>query len=135
MHIFRIRSGGYRASRTSIWQSSVAGWLDYRMSLPDDYGPRWEAHLRAAPGGRDLITPLQWARIRRIDGVLHLAGREECGRPNTKAKSDLQPQSWLCALTPGDAEPLIARIRFTSATGYTADEDDEYEPFPPETRQ
>lgn len=125
MHIFRMRSGGYRLPGSSILGSGVSGWLDYRQSPPDDYGPRWEAHLRATPGGPDLLVPLLWAKVRRIDGVLHLAGREECGRRNTKAKSELRHQSWLCAINAEDAEPLIARIRLNTFGFSDGDSEDD----------
>lgn len=111
-YVYLMRSNGVpRDGNDPMLHEPVCGWLEYVKSPPDSLGPRMQAHLRDGRGGAHLLKPLQWARLRRIDGgVLHLTGREECGRPNTKAKSELRRQSWLCAADPAEAAPLLARV-------------------------
>ncbi len=50
----------------------MLGWLVYQQVPLDDYGVRWEAHLLEDRGGKPLLLSLQWARLRRVDGVMHL---------------------------------------------------------------
>lgn len=114
LYVYRMRTGGNRLEgNDEALRRPVRGWLELRPSPRDDYGPRLEAHLREGEGGSALLRPLYWARVRRVSGVMHLAGKEECGRTATKAKSDLQPQSWLCAINPEDALPLLERVRIS----------------------
>jgi hypothetical protein len=101
----------------------VRGWLEFKRSPLDSYGPRWEAHLLDQQGGRDIIPPMRYARLHRLDGVMHLVGQEEGGRKNTKASSRPWKQSWLCALDAADAQPLLERVHVTCATGFSAEGD------------
>lgn len=128
-----MRSNGHRlAGAELIHQQPVRGWLEFKRSPLDSYGPRMEAHLLDRRGGKDLILPLYYARLARIDGVMHLAGNERVGRSNTKANTRRVSQSWLCALDPADAQPLLARIRVTHSTGFSAENDNDIEdPFEP----
>jgi len=83
-------------------------------------------------GGKDLIPPLYYARLVRIGGVMHLAGRERAGRGNTKASTRPVGQSWLCALDRADALPLLERVRVDRASGFSPEDDsDECDPYGP----
>lgn len=128
-----MRSSGHRLAGTNpALLRGVQGWLEYKRSPLDSYGPRMEAHLLDRPGGHDLIRPLYYARLVRIQGVLHLAGREREGRNNTKAKTRPVSQSWLCALDPADALPLLQQVRVTRVSGFDPqDDEDEEDPFGP----
>ncbi|RYH67815.1 MAG: hypothetical protein EON54_03745 [Alcaligenaceae bacterium] len=118
MHIYRMRVRGELASRDVILKLAASGWLDFRRVPPGAYGPSFEARLLDSRGGRDRLPPLYWARILRIDGVLHLVGKEDCGRPNIKARPDMRYQSWLCASDPAAAAPFIARVKEEIDDGY-----------------
>lgn len=99
--------------------------LTYKQSPLDDHGPRFETHL-VDRAGKALILPLYWARIRRIEGgVMHLAGTEEGGRTNTKARPERYKQSWLCAVNPADAMPLLDRVYITARHGYDPEADND----------
>ncbi len=83
-----MRANGHRlASTDPALLRGVSGWLEFKRSPLDSYGPRMEAHLLDRPGGKDLIRPLYYARLVRIEGVLHLAGREREGRDRTKSST------------------------------------------------
>jgi len=135
MHVwvYRMRENGLRkAGSDPRLRRGVEGWLDFCRSRLDTQQPSWEAHLRDGRGGRDLVQPLYRARLLRVDGVLHLAGKEFQGRQTQKAKSWPTPQSWLVALDPLDGLRLIEKIYVTSASGFSAEDDDEPEPeWPP----
>lgn len=133
IYLYRMRSGGHRiAGANPALRQAVRGWLHFARTPLDDYGPRFEAHLLDSKGGKDLVPPLRYAQLRRVDGVMQIVGREEGGRKNTKVKSVPLKQSWLCALEPADAEPLLARVRVVSATGFSAEDDfAEDDPFAP----
>lgn len=119
-----MRANGHRlASTDPALLHGVNGWLEYKRSPLDSYGPRMEAHLLDRPGGKDLIRPLYYARLVRIEGVLHLAGREREGRDNTKASTRPVGQSWLCAFDPADALQILRRVRVNHATGFSAEDD------------
>jgi len=128
-----MRANGHRlASTDPALLHGVPGWLEFKRSPLDSYGPRMEAHLLDRPGGKDLIRPLYYARLVRIEGVLHLAGREREGRSNTKANTRAVSQSWLCALDPADALPLLERVHVTRASGLGPEDDmDDSDPFAP----
>lgn len=131
-HVYRLRSGGHRIAGTdpSLFQG-VEGWLEYRRSPLDSYGPRMEAHLLDRTGSKDLIPPLFYARLVRIGGVMHLAGRERVGRGNTKASTRPVGQSWLCALDPAEALSLLERVRVHRASGFSPDDDFDDDPYAP----
>lgn len=132
MHIYRLRSGGLRiAGSDPELRNGVYGWVEFKRSPLDSYGPRMEAHLLDRTNGKDLIRPLYYARLRRIDGVMHLAGREREGRNNTKANTRPVSQSWLCAFDPADALPLLAKIHVHSPAGFSPDEEYDDDPFAP----
>jgi hypothetical protein len=124
LHVFRMRQGGQRrAGSDPALRVSVLGWLEFVRS--DGEGPpAWEAHLRSDRGGHDIIPPIYYAHLRRVDGVMHLVGREEIGRPNPKAKVRLVAQSWLCAIDPAEALPLLRRVVIDSVTGFSPEDDD-----------
>lgn len=106
-----MRSSGQRIPGSDPgFRRGVQGLLTYKQSPLDDYGPRWEAHLKDQ-SGKELLLPLYWARIRRIEGgVLHLAGIEEDGRKATKARPERWKQSWLCAVDREDAMRLLVKV-------------------------
>lgn len=112
-------------------QRPAQGWLFFARSPLDSYGPRMEAHLLDQQGGKDLIPPLYYARLVRMDGVMHLSGHERIGRNNTKSNTRPAAQSWLCAMSPSDALPLLRKVRVSSATGFTDDDDEDYDPMAP----
>lgn len=130
-----MRAYGHRlASTDPALLDSVQGWLEFGPSPLDSYGPRNEAHLRDRPGGQDLVRPLYYARLVRIQGpgLLHLAGRELEGRKNTKASARLVGQSWLCAPDPAEALRLLRRVRAHHATGFSPEDDAaEEDPYAP----
>ncbi len=127
--VYRMRESGQRiAGADPRLRRGVEGWLEFSRSIMDVQQPSWEAHLRDGRGGKDLVLPLYRARLLRVDGVLHLAGRESLGRQTQKAKSRPAPQSWLVALDPLDALRLIDKVYVGSATGFSAEDDDEPEP-------
>lgn len=128
-----MRSNGRRLAGADLHeQQPVQGWLEFKRSPLDSYGPRMEAHLLDQRGGKDLVLPLYYARLARIDGVMHLAGQERVGRSNTKANTRRVNQSWLCAMDPADALPLLERVYVVKASGFSVDGDqDEDDPFAP----
>lgn len=132
-YIFRMRAAGHRLAGKDLSQQVPAhGWLEFKRSPLDSYGPRMEAHLLDKRGGKDLLLPLYYARLARIDGVMHLAGQERIGRTNTKASSRRVNQSWLCAQEPADALPLLTRVHVVSATGFGPESDhDDDDPYAP----
>lgn len=129
-----MRSGGHRiAGSDPALRQAVHGWLLYKRTPADDYGPRWEAHLLDRPNGKALTLPLFRARFARVDGVLHIVGTEEGGRTNTKARPSLWKQSWLAAQDPADALPFLDKVSLSSATGFSPEadhlDDDPYAPL------
>ena len=79
-----MRSNGHRLAGPDLSQQVPAhGWLEFKRSPIDSYGPRMEAHLLDRPGGKDLILPLHYARMACVDGVMHFTGHERVGRTNT----------------------------------------------------
>lgn len=102
-------------ARDLLARQPMLGWLVYQQVPLDDYGVRWEAHLLEDRGGKPLLLSLQWARLRRVDGVMHLVGREDCGRRSKKASPVWRPQSWMCAFDPTDAQPLLQRMQVAAA--------------------
>lgn len=56
---------------------------------------------------KDLVPPLYRAQLRRVAGVMHLAGWERLSRGTQKAKATDERQSWLCAVNPADAVPGV----------------------------
>lgn len=106
------------------------GWLEFKRTPLDSYGPRMEAHLLDQRGGKDVIRPLYFARLVRIDGVMHLAGLEREGRTNTKASTRPVKQSWLCVLDPAEAAPILNRVHIKRASGF-AEDDPNDDPFAP----
>lgn len=100
------------------------GQLYFGPTPLDDYGPRMQARL-LDQAGADLLSPLQFAKIARIEGVMHITGLEYYlrGRKGTPNK---HKQSWLCALQPADALPFLDRIHVPDVGGFGVDDlDDE----------
>lgn len=119
-HVFQIRSGGLRRHSTDPHlRKSVQGWLYFGPTPLDDYGPRMQARL-LGPDKADLILPLQYARILRMDGVVHIAGVEYYLR-GRKGTPERWKQSWLCAHDPLEALPILDRIKTVSVTGFDDD--------------
>ncbi len=115
-HVYVLRNGGKRVASTDLLeQQPVRGWLQYKQVPLDDLGPRWEAHLLTMAGGKPLLRPLNWARLRRVEGVMHLVGREDCGRQSKKASPAWRRQSWMCAFDPADARPFLQRMAAAAA--------------------
>jgi len=111
MHIYQLRSFGSRVRASELLARPPAyGWLQYKQTPLDSYGQRWEAHLLTAQGGKPLLPPLFWARLRRVDGVMHLVGREDCGRQTKKASPAWKRQSWMCAADLTLAAPMLERL-------------------------
>lgn len=126
-----MRSNGIRLAGTSPeLRSFVRGWLEFKRTPEDSYGPRMEAHLLNQRGGKDLIRPLYYARLLRIDGVMHLAGKEREGRANTKASTRPVNQSWLCATDPADGLQILDRVYVHRASGFGEDDPND-DPFAP----
>lgn len=121
-----MRNNGRRVpARELSARPPVRGWLQYKETTIDTYSPRWEAQLLEAQGGRSVIPTLYWARFRRIEGVMHLVGREDCGRGGKKASPLWRPQSWMCAFDPADAAPMLERLRLAALSApYDPFEDD-----------
>lgn len=113
------RKGNDRALR-----ESVKGWLYFGPTPLDDFGPRMQARL-LGPDHSDLILPLQYAHIKRIEGVMHIVGVEYYLR-GRKGTPERWKQSWLCAFEPSDATPFLDKLRTGSVTGF--DDDDQSEP-------
>lgn len=126
IYVYVLRSSGTRVRvRDLLDRQPTRGWLQYKQVPLDDYGLRWEAHLLTEAGGKSLLRPLDRARVRRVEGVMHLVGREDCGRGSKKATPLWRPQSWMCALAPADAEPLLQRMQAaTAAAPYNPFEDE-----------
>ncbi len=127
LYVYRMRHGGARvAGSDPALRRAAYGWLEFARSPLDSYGPRWEAHLRIERGGHeDAIPPLHYARVLRVDGVMHLIGRENLGRGNTKAKPVWKQQSWLCAIDPAHAMPLLDKVWLPAPVdGWMSPEDD-----------
>jgi hypothetical protein len=126
-----MRSRGQRiAGYTLRAAPGVSGWLVLQPHVLDGTEVGMVARLHRAPGGPEILVPLHHARVRRVDGVMHLIGTELVSR-STKGTPARWPQSWLCALHPADARPLLARVYVGSATGWDAEHDDLPEPADP----
>ena len=122
--VYRMRADGHRlAGRHPALRKGVRGWLEYRPTPLDSYGPRMEAHLLDRQGGKDLVPPLYRAQLRRVAGVMHLAGWERLSRGTQKAKATDERQSWLCAVNPADAESLLGRVYVPGIPGYSPEDD------------
>lgn len=118
-----MRSRGIRRTHNDrALRAGVKGWLYFGPTPLDDFGPRMQARL-LGPDRNDLILPLQYARILRIEGVMHIAGVEYYLR-GRKGSPERWKQSWLCAHDPNDAFPILDRIKAVSATGFEDDPDD-----------
>ncbi len=116
IYVYVLRSSGTRVRvRQLLERQPTRGWLQYKQVPLDDYGPRWEAHLLTEAGGKSLLRPLNWARLRRVEGVMHLVGREDCGRGSKKSTPLWRPQSWMCAADPADAGPFLERLQAEEA--------------------
>ena len=112
IHVYLLRSSGRRVPvRELIARPPTHGWLQYQQVPLDDYGVRWEAHLLGGRGGKPVLPSLHWARVRRMDGVMHLVGRENCGRASKKATPIWRLQSWMCVFDPADAQPMLERLQ------------------------
>lgn len=120
------RVPGYRLRETS----GVPGWLVLQPHLLDGREVGMVARLYRSQGGPEILVPLHYARVRRIDGVMHLAGTELVSR-STKGAPARWPQSWLCALDPVGARPLLERVYVGSATGWDAEHDGLPDPSDP----
>lgn len=117
-----MRAQGRRVPKFSPDQmKGVLGHLYFGPTPLDDFGPRMQARLLDR-AGEDLILPLHYAKIARIDGVMHIAGIEYYLR-GRKGSPERWKQSWLCAHRPEDAWPILERVRVPSVTGFS-DEDD-----------
>lgn len=101
----------------------IAGLLYFGPVPLDDYGHRMEARLLDRPGGKDLILPLQFAQIRRIQGVMHLAGKEYYGR-GPKSRVQVWGQSWMCCHDIADAQQLLAKVQLQGVAALFGDEDE-----------
>lgn len=124
--VYRMRERGQRLAGRSLTlrNGSVSGWLEYRPTPLDSYGPRMEAHLLDGLGGKDLIPPLYRAQLRRVAGVMHLVGWERLSRGTQKAKAEDMRQSWLCAASQADAVPFLNRVYVPGIAGYSPEDED-----------
>lgn len=124
------RLGQRIAGADPVLRKPAHGWLEFVRIPSDSYGTRWEARLLHTRGGDDMIPPLSWARVLRIEGVMHLAGIEENARKSTKAQSQPERQSWLCANSPADALPILGRVQLPDPLAFSPEDDfKEDEPF------
>lgn len=74
--VYSMRDRGLRRQpRDLLNDLGTTGQLYFGPVPLDDYGLRMEARL-ITPEGQDLILPLQYAQIRRIQGVIHIVGKE-----------------------------------------------------------
>lgn len=121
--VYRMRERGLRRQpRALLNDPGTTGQL-YFGSVPlDDYGVRMEARL-ITPDGQDLILPLQYAQIRRIQGVIHIVGREYYGR-RTKSKVLIWKQSWMCTNEPQEARKLFQKVPVTGLARIFGDDED-----------
>lgn len=125
---WQMRSRGSRVPGLTLRRTpGTSGWLAFIPDILDGHERGMRAQLLAGRGGRDLLHPLRDARIRRLDGVIHITGHELVAR-TTKGKAERWAQSWLCVLDPADAAPILARV-FVDVFGFS-DETDDDEPPP-----
>lgn len=122
-----MRSMGRRLSGSDPeLRKSTHGSLTFGPTPLDDYGPRQQARLLDGDGA-DLIHPLQFARILRMDGVIHIAGIEYCLR-GRKGSPRKHKQSWLVCRSPEDAEPILSKLKVVNVSGFSdADLGDEFD--------
>lgn len=119
-----MRERGHRRSPTDLRQESgTKGWLYFGPVPLDDYGQRMEARLLNAHGGTDLILPLQYAQVRRMEGVMHITGKEHYGR-GSKGRVEVWRQSWMCAHDPQEAQALLHRVKATGLAAIFGDDKD-----------
>lgn len=110
-------------SNDASLREPVRGQLYFGPTPLDDFGPRMQARL-IRPDGDDLVLPLQFAKIARVqDGVMHITGIEYYLRGRKGSPSRLK-QSWLCVSRAEDALPLLHRIRTPLVTGFEYDPED-----------
>ncbi len=115
--IYQMRSNGQRLGATALARlRPSSGWMVYRRSTRHQArGKSWEVHLfrsadeAAISTAASSITPLYFARLVHADGVLHIAGYEDHGRPQIKASPWYRPQSWLVATDAKTARAYLQR--------------------------
>ena len=115
--IYKMRHDGQRLGAIALGQQRPSqGWLVYGRSMRlSSRGKSWEVHLRESAEAAqrsdagDTTAPLFFARLVHADGVLHIAGYEDHGRPQTKAKPWYRPQSWLVGFDSDTARAYLQR--------------------------
>lgn len=123
LYVYRLRSMGRRIhGNDSRLREPVRGQLYFGPTPLDDFGPRMQARL-IRPDGDDLILPLQFAKIARVEGVMHITGIEYYLR-GRKGSPERWKQSWLCASQAEDATPFLDRIHTPIVTGFEYDPED-----------
>lgn len=116
-----MRSRGRRIpGNESQLRESVAGHLYFGPTPLDDFGPRMQARL-VDQQGEDVILPLHYAKILRVDGVMHICGIEYYLR-GRKGSPERWKQSWLCTRKPEDALAILDKVRVPTVTGFTDDD-------------
>jgi hypothetical protein len=122
--VYRMRERGLRRQpRDLLNDLGTTGQLYFGPVPLDDYGLRMEARL-ITPKGQDLILPLQYAQIRRIQGVIHIVGKEYYGR-RTKSKVVVWRQSWMCTNEPQEAHKLLSRVQASGMAVIFGDDDED----------
>lgn len=104
-------------------QPGTPGWLRIEPDVLDGHERGLRARLLDHRGGKDVILPLYGARLRRVDGVMHIIGTELMPK-SRKGRPWEYRQSWLCATDPADAREFLERVYVTSPTGFNAEDDD-----------
>lgn len=122
--VYRMRERGERIdARNPALRHGVKGWLVF-VHVSDDYGRRTVARLVREKGSReDVIQPLLQAQIRRIDGVIHLAGIEQVGFDGRHDRGGRFRQSWLCSTDEAAAASVLDRVTYRSENEYEDYED------------
>lgn len=128
LYVYSLRSNGRRLPGSEQrLREPARGSLYFGPTPLDDYGPRMQARL-LDPSGADLISPLQFAKIARVEGVMHITGIEYYLR-GRKGSPQRYKQSWLCACRPEDALTFLDRIHVPDYTGFGSDTDDDVSPL------
>jgi hypothetical protein len=103
----------------------MPGVLDYRKADPAYWGQTMQARLLAIKGPeRDILLPLQYARILTIkEGGIMIAGFEITSR-GAKSKAIETIQTWWCITEMEPGYAALDRMDARSSTGFDVNDDD-----------
>ena len=114
-------------SRTQVLEERPwSGVLDFRKAKVEHYGNSMQARLLSLKGmDKDLLPPLQYARVVIIkDGGVLIEGMEIHFRAS-KSKPEAKKQTWWCITEDDIGFAALERMNPRCTTGFNANLDDE----------